>query len=81
LFEGDGHGAFFFGAGLCNVLVGIGLVHLKDCAYVASDVYVGDVNGEDLEGGAGVEAFVEYYLGDGVGVLHNGFVGFGGADA
>src|SRR5438105_321115 len=68
LVEGDGHGAALFGFGLEAALVGFGLVGLELGADVFADVDVGDVDGEDLEGGVGVEALVEDGLGDVVGV-------------
>lgn len=47
---------------------------------VVADVDVGDVDGEDLEGGAGVEALGHDGLGDVVGVLEHRLVRLGRAD-
>ena len=47
---------------------------------VFADIDVRDVDGEDLEGGADVEAACEHDLGDGVGAFEDDFVGIRGAD-
>ena len=40
----DSHSAAFLSLSLCNVLVGVGLVHLQLCTDVLSNVDVGDIN-------------------------------------
>lgn len=80
LLEGDGGGAAYFGVGLGDFFVGFGLFGLKFGTDVVTDIDVGDVDGENLEGGAGIDAFAENEFGDGVGVFEHVFVAIGGAD-
>ena len=68
------------GLGLGDALVGFRLVGLQLGADVLADVHVGDVDREDLEGGAGVEPLGEDGLGDEIGIFQHLFVGFGRAD-
>ena len=49
-------------------------------ADVAAHVHVGNINGQNAEGGAAVQALGQHGLADQVGVLQHGLVGFGGAD-
>jgi len=63
LFAGDGHGAPFFGARLGDLFVGVGLLGLELGAYVFAYVDVGDVDGENFEGGAGVETAGQNIIG------------------
>src|SRR6185369_5271300 len=77
---GHGHCAALFGFGLEALLVGLGLGGLELGADVLADVDVGDIDGENLEGAAGVKAFGHDGLGDVVGVLQHGLVGLGRAD-
>src|SRR5690606_25266558 len=58
LLLGDGEGAALLGLGLGPLLVRVGLVGLELGADVLADVDVGDIDREDLEGGAGVEALL-----------------------
>ena len=81
LLEGDGGGAAHFGVGLGDFFVGLGLLGLEFGADVVTDIDIGDVDGENLEGGAGIDAFAENELGDGVGIFEHVFVAIGGADA
>ena len=80
LLGGHSHGAALLGLGLGDVLVGVGLVHLELGADVLAHVDVGDVDGEDFEGGAAVEALGEDEFGDAVGVLEHLLVAGGAAD-
>ncbi len=81
LFEGDSCGAANFGVGLSDFFVGFGLFGLEFGTDVVADIDVGDVDGEDFEGGASIDAFAEDEFGDGVWVFEDVFVGVGGADA
>ena len=76
----NGHGAAFFRLGLRDALVGLRLVDLELCADVAANVHVRDVDGKDLERGAGVKALVEHRLGDQIRVFKNVLMGLGGTD-
>ena len=80
LFQRDGHRATFLGLGLGDVLVGVGLVHLELGSDVHAHFHIGDVDGEDFEGGVGVEGLVEDGFGNAVGVFEDVFVAVGGAD-
>src|SRR5690606_31522024 len=80
LLLGHGHGAALLGLGLRDALVGLGLVGLQLSADVAADVDVGDVDGEDLEGRARVEALGQDRLRDDVRVLEHALVGLSRAD-
>lgn len=80
LFGGHGGGATDFGFGLGDVLVGFGLTFLEGGTDVLSDIDVGDIDGEDFEGGVGVETFFQHPLGDVVGIFQHILVTLGGAD-
>src|SRR5690606_17690918 len=64
LFAGDGHGAALFGIGAGDADVGVGLGDLQLRADVESHIDVGDVDGNDLEGGLRVEAPLDDLAGD-----------------
>ena len=78
--ERDGGGAADLGVSLRHALVGLGLVELQTGADVLADIHVGDVNGENLERGARVEALFERGLADALRVFQNVLVGVGGTD-
>jgi hypothetical protein len=56
LLSGDRHGSTFLYLGLRNMLVGFRLVDLESRPDVPADVHVGDIDGQDLICGAGIEA-------------------------
>ena len=49
-------------------------------ADVAAHVHVCDIDGQDAEGGAAVQAFGQHGLADQVGILQHGLMGLGGTD-
>ena len=80
LLLGHGEGAALLGLGPGDPRVGLGLQGLEVGADVVADVDVGDVDREDLVGGAGVEPLLEHALGDRVGLLQHLQVRLGRAD-
>jgi hypothetical protein len=61
-------------------LVRLGLIGLQFRADIVADIHIGNVDREDLEGRAGVEALFENLLGDSVRVFQHLFVRVGRAD-
>ena len=66
---------------LGDVLIRLCLIHLQYGADVTTYVDVSDVDGEDLEGGTGVEPLLKHQLRDRVRILEDGRVSLSGADA
>ena len=77
---GDGHGTALLGLCLGNPPVSLGLIHLQLRAHIAAHIHVCDIDGQDLERGAGVQALVQHGPADQVGVLQHVLVALGGAD-
>lgn len=80
LLGGDGGGAAHFGFGLCDLLIGFGLLGLEAGSDVVSDIDIGDIDGKDFERGGGIDSFFENEARDGVGIFQDTFIGRGGAD-
>ena len=71
LFAGDGQGTALFGFGARHPHVRFGLIGLEFRADVDAHVYVGDVDGKDLKGRAGVQPFLQHGLADLVGIFQH----------
>ena len=80
LLAGDGGGAAHFGFGLGDLFVCFCLFGLEAGTDVVGDINIGDVDGKDFEGGAGVDSFLQNKTGDGIGILEDFFVGAGRTD-
>lgn len=77
LLFGDCHRAAFFGARLGNAFVGFRLIGLQFRADVASDIDVGDINGQNFKGRARIQTFFQYGARNVVGVFQDVGVTFG----
>ena len=80
LLAGDSHGATLLCLRLCDVLIGLRLVHLQLCTDVLTYIDVRDVDTEDFESGPFVQALAEHEFRDAVGVLKHLLVALCGAD-
>ena len=69
LLAGDSHCATLLCLGLCNVLIGLRLVHLQLCADILTYINVGDIDTEDFESGTFVQSLAEHEFGDTIRVL------------
>ena len=76
----DGHSAALLSLGLRDAAIGLSLIHLQLRADVAANVHVGDIDGENLEGGTGVQTLAQHGTADQVGVLQNLLVRLSGTD-
>ena len=60
LFFGHSHRTAFFRFRLGNSLIRFRLIGLQLSADVSSYIHIGDINGQDLKGGTGIQSFSKY---------------------
>ena len=63
LFKSHGHRTSFFSFGLCNVFIGICLVHLEHSSNIFTNINICNVNGEYFESSPAVQTFLPRLLG------------------
>jgi hypothetical protein len=71
LLRGDGHRAALLRFRLRDLFVRIRLGNLQLRADVLADIYIRDVDGEDLVRRSGIESFRQHMLGNVIGVLEH----------
>ena len=80
LLGSNSHRATLLGLSLCDILVGLSLIHLELGTDVLTYVDVGYIDGEDFECRTVVETLAEHQFGDAVGVLEYLLVALGRTD-